>query len=370
MEDEQYYKLLVQRFADRIATDEELEIFIKLANAGKLDAYLTEAMNRDAGITEEDEKNFPVRAKIRPLWPLITAAASILLILSVGSYFISRQKPADQQTAQLRHDLNPGTNGAILTLASGRKLILEKTKIGIIAPGVQKSNDSLLVYKGSEDAGYNTLETPKGRQYAVVLPDGSKVWLNAASSLRYPTQFSGKERMVELTGEGYFEVVHNSKMPFRVKSNNQITEDIGTSFNISSYKDEKVITTTLIEGAIKVNDRVLRPGQASTLANNGAIQVNAVDIEVASAWRHGLFKFKQADVATVMRQIARWYDVEIKYEGQIPKGHITGSVYRDVDLSRALKILAYLNINIKTEGRTITIRSNNLSNNKASKENE
>ncbi|RYF99419.1 MAG: FecR family protein, partial [Chitinophagaceae bacterium] len=243
------------------------------------------------------------------LWPRIAVAASVLIVLSVGSYFILKPKSAEPQIVQVQQDLKPGTNGAILTLANGQKVVLEATKVGTIAEGIQKSNDSLLIYNGRETVGYNTLETPNGRQYTVVLPDGSKVWLNAASSLKYPTRFE-KERLVELTGEAYFEVVHNSKMPFKVKTNKQITEDIGTSFNINSYNDEDATVTTLVEGAVNVNGKLVKPGFAAISKTPGSATIKQADIELVTAWKNGVFSYNKTEIKTMMRQFARWYDVD------------------------------------------------------------
>lgn len=204
----------------------------------------------------------PSRGIIRFL-PRIAAAASILLIIGIAGYFYFFYRHHNitnpKENIAVAKDLAPGTNGAVLTLANGSKVQLDDAKSGSIARQgnvqLNKANDSMLVYKANRNAasvGYNTLETPMGKQYAVVLPDGSKVWLNAGSSLRYPTAFSRNERMVELTGEGYFEIIHNTASPFKVKTSNQIVEDIGTEFNINAYADEPVIKTTLVSGAVNV----------------------------------------------------------------------------------------------------------------------
>lgn len=289
-------------------------------------------------------------------WPRIAVAASVLLIVAVGSYLLINKQPKPQQSAQIQQDLKPGSNGAILTLADGQKVVLEKAKVGAISTGIQKLNDSLLTYNAkNETIGYNTLETPKGRQYSVVLPDGSKVWLNAASSITYPTHFSGKERLVQLTGEAYFEVIHNEKMPFKVKTTNQITEDIGTSFNINSYEDEPATVTTLVEGAVKVNNKLLNPGYSAISPLSTTTTIKQADIEQITAWKNNAFNFNKTDIQTMMRQIARWYDVEVSFEGEIPKKTITGEVHRDVNASQALQILTYLNIHYRIEGKTIII---------------
>ncbi|TSJ36580.1 DUF4974 domain-containing protein [Mucilaginibacter corticis] len=294
------------------------------------------------------------RPAIRRLMPLIAIAASILLALAAILYFYIKSKPATDQIVKVENDLKPGTNGAILTLANGKKIVLEKTRVGAIASGINKSNDSLLTYNQPEEIGQNILETPKGHQYSVVLPDGTKVWLNAASSLKYPTKFVS-ERIVELTGEAYFEVVHNVHMPFKVKTNNQLTEDIGTRFNISAYNDEPATATTLVEGSVKVNEQLLKPGYTAISPVSTTTNVKRADIDQVIAWKNGAFSFEKTPVPVMMRQIARWYDVEVAYEGEIPNKTITGEVHRNVNASQALQILSYLNIHYRIEGKKIII---------------
>ena len=352
MEDEQYYKLLVQRFADRTATDEELEVFIKLANEGKLDAYLTEAMNRDAGITAADEAKLSTPVKIKPLWPRIAAAASILLALSAGGYFVFH-KTAIPQTAQSeQHDIAPGHNQATLTLANGQKIVLTKGLNGKLA---QQGNTAITVNAGNAIAyqsqsataeaviQYNTLSTARGEQspYPLILPDGTKAWLNAASSITFPTAFAGNDRTVTVTGEAYFEVVHNSNKPFRVKIKDQTIEDIGTHFNINGYDDEPVISTTLIEGSVKIYtanaSAILKPGQQSN-ASNGHIKVAQVDADDAIAWKQGYFQFNTDDLESGMRKIARWYNIDVEYKNDaVRKQALAGTISKYSNVSQVLK---------------------------------
>ncbi len=295
---------------------------------------------------------------VRTLWPRIAAAASILLFLSIGGYYIFHKQPVGQ-TAYYKNDIKPGNNGAILTLANGRKIVLEQTKAGKIiqqnGTDLRKAGDSLLVYQAAGAASttvisYNTLETPKGKQYSVVLPDGSKVWLNAASVLKYPTTFA-KERLVELTGEAYFEVVHNSEMPFRVKTNNQIAEDIGTHFNINAYADEPSIKTTLLEGAVKVNGILLSPGQQTD-----GKRATTVNTEETMAWKNGYFMFEDENIQPIMRKIARWYNVDIVYTGDIPSDKFWGTVSRFGNVSQVLKKLELTKkVHFEIEGRRIMV---------------
>jgi len=206
---------------------------------------------------------------------------------------------------------------------------------------------------------YNTATTPRGGQYQFILSDGTKVWLNSASSIKYPVQFIGNERKVELTGEAYFEVVHNAKMPFRVVSNGQTVEDLGTHFNINAYNDENVIKTTLLEGSVKVSsaagNNTIKPGQQAVLNNGNISVINDADLDAAVAWKNGFFYFDDNNIQEVMRQLARWYDVDIKCEGELPSRQFSGEISRNVKASQILDILSFKKIHYKIDGKSIVI---------------
>lgn len=353
MTKEQYLKL-AQKIADGSASDEEIARY----NAS-FEAFQQEATEPEADLDQLQAESFQriqreLQPKVRPLWPRIAAAASILIACGVGGYFILH-RPAGQAQQTAAIQIKPGSNGAILTLSNGHKIVLDQTKPGSIAQGIQKTGDSVLTYQDGQEVAYNTLETPRGKQYQIILPDGSKVWLNAASSLKYPTAFNGPDRTVELTGEAYFAVVHNSQQPFKVKTASQTIEDIGTEFNVNSYADEAESKTTLVEGAISVNGKTMRPGQQAITQNN-SLAIKDVDTEEATAWKHGNFQFEHTDVQTAMRQLARWYDVQIKYEGNFEQVHYTGNVPRRSDISDVLKALKETGgTHFKIEGKTITV---------------
>ncbi len=193
---------------------------------------------------------------------------------------------------------------------------------------------------------YNTISTPKGRQFTLQLPDGSKVWLNAASSLRYPVAFAGAERKVEITGEAYFEVAKNKKMPFKVSINNKTTvEVLGTHFNVNAYNDEETIKTTLLEGVVKVSHekqtQLLQPGEQASVSQpsqkSQSITVQTTDVDAAVAWKNGTFSFTNASLETVMRQLARWYDIEVEFVGAVPGGAFSGEIDRALSLDQVLK---------------------------------
>ncbi|XHR97523.1 FecR family protein [Mucilaginibacter sp. UC70_90] len=234
---------------------------------------------------------------------------------------------------------------------------------------INKTADGRIVYNSSKSSAsdnaekpvYNTMTTPRGGQYWVVLPDGSKALLNAASSLTYPTNFSGTERKVELTGEAYFEVAHNPDKPFRVYSKSQVVEVLGTHFNINTYDDEPDIRTTLLEGKVKVTSvvknqvRVLKPGQQAVL-NTYSFNVNDVDVEDATAWKNGTFTFENNDIQQIMRMVSRWYDVDVVYKGTLPADKFTGFVSRFSNVSEVLRMLQLTHkVKFKIDGKQITV---------------
>jgi ferric-dicitrate binding protein FerR (iron transport regulator) len=266
-------------------------------------------------------------------------------------------------------DIAPGGNKAILTLADGTQVILDSANNGAITKQgnvtVIKLDDGQLAYNASSTSTsaltYNTVTTPRGGQYQLVLSDGTKVWLNAASSLRFPTAFVGSERKVEMTGEGYFEVAHNDKKPFLVRAGGMDVEVLGTHFNINSYKDEMVTTTTLLEGAVQVssvqgNMVNLRPGQQSVLSGS-ALRVSPADTDMAIAWKEGYFRFKNESVPAIMRKLSRWYDVEIVYRGGPGKEAFGGKISRSKTLAEVLEMLqSTKKIHFKIEERRIIVQ--------------
>lgn len=306
-------------------------------------------------------------SKIR-LWPRLLAAAVILIIISAGLWFFKGDRPVDLKAQNSHQDIKPGGDKAILTLANGAKISLGDVANGEIAKqaGIQitKTKDGQLIYKvldaspvsDAEQLAFNTIETPRGGQYQIILPDQSHVWLNAASSLRYPTVFNNKERKVELKGEAYFEVTHNKDLPFKVVTSGQVVQVLGTHFNINSYSDEPSTKTTLVNGSVKVyglssnQSELLAPGEQSTLTKNGRLnKVAGVNIEEAIAWKNQLFYFDNSDVEAVMRQLSRWYDVKVEYEGKIPQVRLSGEMYRRTNATKVLEILSYFNIKYRIE---------------------
>lgn len=301
------------------------------------------------------------------------AAASIVLVIATSTFFFykSSQIISSDSIALERVVIVPGTNGAILTLADGKKITLDNHALATIdrgnVAGIYKYSDGLLEYKNilhkaARSIVTNTLTTPRGNKFTLVLSDGTKVFMNAGSTLQYPETFTGSERIVRLTGEAYFEVVHNSRSPFKVRVRDQIIEDIGTSFNVSAYEDESFVSVTLVEGSVKIekseNQVVINPGQnALTSVGNNVISVKSADLESDLAWRSDLFHFEDVKLPVVLKQIARWYDLEIEYEGSIPTKNINGEIYRNMNGAQVLTILKNLGVNFKLDGKKLTIEN-------------
>ena len=304
----------------------------------------------------------------------IAAAAAVLLLLGIGGYFLLVPSAEKQITVKrYGNDVLPGGNKAMLTLSDGSTISLEDAQQGSLAQQggsqVFKSADGELAYNKNgqqgEEIQYNTLTTPLGGQYRITLPDGTSVWLNAGSSLRYPTAFTGKDRKVELKGEGYFDVAKNATQPFYVMLNNGVeVRVLGTQFNVNAYSDEKNIATTLVEGAVLIKNNeianVLQPGQQSLAGqnDNSLKLVKNADIAAVTAWKEGVFKFNDADIETVMKQLSRWYDIEIVYEGNPVKEYFNGTIPRNVPVSKVLELLELTGlVHFKIEGKRIIVTS-------------
>jgi transmembrane sensor len=340
--------------------------------------------------TQIKKQNAAEKVKIAPIFRrrwIRVAAAAVLLIGAGAVYKFADDKEREQQIVRInaeneKHDVAPGGNKAVLTLANGSVIILDSATNGTLTQQgnskvIKLSNGQLvynLVSKKPNEILYNTISTPRGGQYQLTLADGSKVWLNAASSLRFPATFTGNERNVELTGEAYFEVAKNASMPFKVNvAGKAEVEVFGTHFNINNYVDETTINTTLLEGKVKVtplsnsklriqNSRMLAPGQQAILNNNGQISLNKkVNVEEVMAWKNGIFNFNNADLQTVLRQLSRWYDVDVVYEGAIPQREFEGKMERNLNLSQVLKILEKNNVHFKIEKKKLIVMNKDRS---------
>lgn len=312
----------------------------------------------------------PKKQGISKSFPRIAAAAAILLTLSASIYFVINNKSSilEQPLAETPVKIKPGRNQALLTLSDGTTVSLDSVKslASIDQQGVKvsKTADGKLVYlsaaTGKAVDAYNTISTPNGGRYDITLPDGTAVTLNAASKIRFPISFSGTDRKVELEGEAYFEVKKDPGKPFLVVSGKQTVQVLGTHFNVNSYADEPQIRTTLLEGSIMLRGAtqvILKPGEqarASHQADN--FKVVNVDVQTEVAWKDNMFFFENEPIKNCMRQIARWYDVEIVYEDNVSEKKIWGSVNRFSEISKVLKTLELTgNIHFKVEGRRIIV---------------
>lgn len=304
----------------------------------------------------------------------IAAAAAFVIPMSLYIYQRNQVKPV---STQLVTKITPGGNKAVLTLANGSKISLADVKNGEVANQsgmvITKSRDSQLVYQQTsisstvKEIAYNKIETPKGGQFQLILSDGTKVWLNASSSLRYPSVFGQDERKVELDGEAYFEVAKNTAKPFLVSSSKQIVEVLGTHFNINAYTNEPVVSTTLLEGSIKVTSpsvntyKIIRPGQQSLIDrddDDSGIKVKNIDPDEAVAWKNGYFMFEKEELGSILRKVSRWYDVEIENpQGKkLDKLLFSGTVSKYSDVSKVLRKLELTeSVRFKTIGRRIIV---------------
>lgn len=344
-----------------------------------LDKLLSSIQNTSA-LKNEAAVIIPMHRKplLRRRW-IGYAAASVIFIMIAGALFYlysgkSKTTSGNNNIDQYaKHDIAPGGNRAILKLASGQQIVLDSVQGNIVQNGGLTVNNSngLLGYDGNANTvEYNTVSTPRGGKYNVVLPDGTKVWLNAASSISFPTAFVGDERNVSITGEAYFEVAKNAQKPFKVQVNNMEVQVLGTHFNINAYTDEASIKTTLLEGSVKVSYQspvstitgkqnnpfiMLNPGQQARVEGEQISLVNAVDTEMEMAWKNGIFYFKNADLKTVMRGLARWYDLDVHYSGTVSNEQFEGKVPMDAMLSDVLHILEENKIHFLLEGKKITV---------------
>ena len=356
---------------EHVVYSEEFQDSINYVQQIDVDAAYRSIQDK-LGIKKTNVVELPVKRRGR----LITVAASIamLITLSVGLYFRMHAKRTIEPTEvaqSVKSDAIPGGDRAVLTLANGNTIALDNAQNGTLteqgSTKITKLISGQLAYTvGTNPASvitYNTLATPRGGQYQLVLPDGTKVWLNNASSLHYPVAFIGHTREVELLGEAYFEVAHISNKPFRVKTKNCTIEDIGTHFNVMAYADEESVKTTLVQGSVKIEhfgaggDKgvVLVPGQQFQVGD-GLKVINDVDVDKAIAWKNGYFNFDRADLKEVMRQLSRWYDVDVQYAGgNITTHHFDGRIQRDLVLSKVLNGLENKEIHFLIDGRRIII---------------
>ncbi|MGN6491767.1 MAG: FecR family protein [Agriterribacter sp.] len=397
MEKEQIIAL-AERFIKGIATDKEKALLhqwyddwqddeetVRVNDAPSEDAIREKILAHLQTSLHTTTAPAPVRS-IKKILYRIAAACVLLLLIAGAGYFIYTKQAATPAVIVQKNgkpDIAPGGNKAILTLNDGSTIVLDSAANGSLTQqgntDIVKTQDGHLEYNvddGNNNTAveilYNTISTPRGGQYQLTLPDGSKVWLNAASSLRYPTIFKGNERKVTLTGEAYFEVARttlqgtNTHLPFTVETGDIDVKVLGTHFNINAYHDEADVKTTLLEGSVDVIAKQkqaqtvrLLPGQQSQWSNALGMMklVKEADIEQAVAWKNGLFKFNSTDLAAIMRQVSRWYDVDIVYEGSVKEETFSGDIPRKEYASEVFKMLELTKtVAFSIENKIVTIK--------------
>jgi ferric-dicitrate binding protein FerR (iron transport regulator) len=375
---------LLQRYTSRTCTRQELEeLFAYIAETPddtSLHGFM-ENIYRDLPpgevLPEVDLDSVyrnivsPAPLKHKRIFPLrYAAAAAVVLAIAALAFLWLRPGPAVKTAAPLAQQapagITPGTNKAVLTLADGTTIPLDSAGQQVINAGntsISRQNGQLVYGTGGADAHvhYHTLSTPRGGQFRLTLPDGTKVWLNSASSLRYPTAFNGKDRSVELSGQGYFEVAQDAAQPFTVKVNTMEVQVLGTGFDIMAYRDEATVNTTLVEGSVQVKEgrstRLLKPGQQAILNQDShTLTVQEADIQKIIAWKNGLFVFNNMTLAAILREVARWYDVEIVYTVTPSTELYGGGISRSLQLSGVLDLLEANGSNhFRIEGRKVIV---------------
>lgn len=384
MKENRELQLLYNKYInDQLSADEIRNLLILLGTISPedLSKLTTEVLYADQEFSENNEEEdqrlqhmleniklqqqMPSRPVRRKLYTWLSSAAAIFLMLASVLYFYSGDSLEKQAAAA---NLQPGKNKASLTLANGSHITLDDAANGNLAKqgGVQivKTKDGQLIYKASQTAAsaneQNTIETPNGGQYMVILPDNSKVWLNAASSLKYPVSFiNSKNRIVELKGEAYFEIAKEKTHPFIVKTDRQQVEVLGTHFNINSYSNEPAAATTLLEGSVKISNavdyKILKPGEQALLTTK-SLNVGLANTEEAIAWKNGYFRFNDEKIQSIMRKIARWYNVEVAFEGEISGEDYNGKISRFKSIAQVLEMLSSTNtVHFKISGRRIIV---------------
>lgn len=355
--DEKNRELFNQEAATLMVTSTEKPVI----NEENWEPVLLNVLNADKSSTAAT-----LKVSYRKWWQY---AAAVVIAGSLTGLFFWQMNNRPRPAVKVAENIAPGTNKAILQLANGQRIVLTDVQNGVVGQQgmaqVVKLDSGFVAYQPGKTGSaaaveYNTLTTPRGGQFKVMLPDGSLVWLNAASSLKYPSSFTGNKRVVELTGEAYFEVATNARQPFYVKSKGQEVMVLGTSFNINAYDDEPLTATTLLSGKIKVSgpafSGILQPGEQYQQRGGKDWQLNKdIDTENVMAWKKGLFSFNHEDVTTVMRQLARWYDVTVVFETKNRQQQFVGEIPRNVSLEKALEILKFSDIHYVVTGRTIKI---------------
>jgi len=374
----------IQRLLDRInsgvATDKEIEDYNRWCDAFQKDRVEesdTGEVHEDILVDVKNKINFNEKHLKIISWFKIAVAATIVLALTFGGYYffsIHFFQPTGIVQEQ-PSDISPGTNKAVLTLTNGQTIILSNAQNGQLTlqgnSRITKIDNGVLAYENIKQKGnpannqsvlYNELSVPKGGTYQMVLPDGTKVWLNSASSIRFPTAFVGKYRKVRVSGEAYFEVAKDPDQPFIVETHDTKITVLGTDFNVMAYENESEVKTTLLDGVVKAeipNSQkgiLLKPGQQASI-NKGSqdINVEKVDAADAAAWIHGFLSLNEYSVQELMNKLSRWYDVKVEYKGGVPKQKFGGLINRNTNLSDVLSALKVAGISTEFKHHKIIV---------------
>jgi transmembrane sensor len=313
-----------------------------------------------------------VGATIKKIWPRLAVAAAILVVFAITTVYMLKknEKPEAElaKTENTKQDIAPGTYKATLTLADGRSIILDSATAGQLAQqgSTQVMNkDGQLVYEpaGKAQKGevlWNRLSTGRGQTYPLLLSDGSRVTLNSESSISFPVAFTGDVREVKVAGEVFFEVVHDASKPFKVKAGDMELQVLGTSFNVNAYADENAVKATLVEGSVQVKKgvqkKIIKPGQQAQVLRD-EITITEVDVDKITAWKQGLFRFKEDKLSEAMKNIARWYNVDVMFEGNAANVDVSGNISRSANLSELIKLLAIIDVQARIEGRKLILKA-------------
>nr|WP_068892317.1 FecR family protein [Pedobacter panaciterrae] len=373
------YVLLYEKYISGKCNEEEKRLFEQYSDEFSLDnaQWDEDNLGDEKQAVARMYKRFHDQINYQASWfnrHKFLAAAAILIILGIGIYLSINQlvkintSPTDLVVQ--KNSIHPGGKKAILTLQDGSQIILDNSKDGIVANQastvITKTKNGQIVYNSSHSGSpdlksvpYNSVTTPRGGEYQLSLPDNTKVWLNAESTIRFPAVFFGKERKVELSGEAYFEVTPNKEMPFKVIVDNTEVEVLGTHFNINGYKDKTDVNTTLLEGAVKLKnnkrEEVLKPGQSGISSASG-IKVKQVNVEDAVAWKNGYFVFQDEDIYSIMAKASRWYDVDVEFRGNMKGKSFFGKVNRYDNIRELLKNMELTKeVQFKIEGRRVIV---------------
>ena len=380
MEDKRINEL-AKKWLDGIITNDEKQEFLSWYDV--LEEELTipgEFAVSEAELQKRMLKNIKQKQKatgkiVIGKFALVVAAASAIAAICFISFYSPVQKNVSVTAGKINNeikkstDISPGGNKAILILGDGSSVVLDAVSNGTIANEkniqIRKLKDGQIDYSlsGKQDVvTYNTLSTPRGGQYSITLSDGTKVWLNSSSSLRFPTAFTTSQRKVELTGEGYFEVAKNPARPFKVQVNEMEVQVLGTHFNIMAYQDEAMTKTTLLEGSVRINKNntstLLKPGQQIKIKQGeNAGKVEEANIEEAIAWKNGMFYFNGATIEVIMRQLERWYDIDVVYEGAVSE-HFNGVISKNVGIAKVFEMLELTGaVHFRIQGKKILVRT-------------